>query len=342
MKLDCEEQRENPCGEEVNAGNGRFMELLVDRIAATFQDGIGVNHNEGANLPRESEILHVLSELLELVFPGFAEREAYSPESLKYAVGNLVGASYSELKDLILRAYRHSCSLQKRAECDCRTLARDSARLLLEEIPVIREIMKLDVQAAFEGDPAVRSLDEIILSYPGIKAITIQRIAHFLYQRNVPLIPRMMCEYAHRITGIDIHPGARLGKGIFIDHGTGVVIGETAVIGSNVKIYQGVTLGALSFPKDACGMIIKGAKRHPTIEDNVTIYAGATILGSVVIGSGSVIGGNVWLTESTEPGTKITIAPPGLTINRFRRGKEQGKADGNDSGSSSSAGRGGA
>ena len=151
------------------------------------------------------------------------------------------------------------------------------------------------------------------MSYPGLRAITIHRIAHALFTRKVPMIPRMMSEYAHRITGIDIHPGAKIGRAFFIDHGTGVVIGETAEIGDNVKLYQGVTLGALSFPKDACGMIIKGAKRHPTIEDNVTIYAGATILGAVVIGKGSVIGGNVWLTHSTEPGTRITIAKPDLT-----------------------------
>ena len=151
------------------------------------------------------------------------------------------------------------------------------------------------------------------MSYPGLRAITIHRIAHALITRKVPMIPRMMSEYAHRITGIDIHPGAKIGRAFFIDHGTGVVIGETAEIGDNVKLYQGVTLGALAFPKDACGMIIKGAKRHPTIEDNVTIYAGATILGAVVIGKGSVIGGNVWLTHSTEPGTRITIAKPDLT-----------------------------
>ena len=175
------------------------------------------------------------------------------------------------------------------------------------------------IQAAYAGDPAARSLDEIVLSYPGVKAITIQRIAHKLYQLKVPMIPRMMTEYAHRITGIDIHPGAKLGKGVFIDHGTGVVIGETAELGNDVKIYQGVTLGALSFPKDACGMIIKGAKRHPTIEDGVTIYAGATILGAITIGKNSVIGGNVWLTEGTEPGTKITIASPELTINKSRK-----------------------
>jgi len=174
--------------------------------------------------------------------------------------------------------------------------------------------MKLDIAAAFEGDPAAASIDEIVVSYPCIKTIAIQRFAHVLYHEHVPLLPRMMTEYAHSETGIDIHPGALLGNGVFIDHGTGVVIGETATLGNNVKLYQGVTLGALSFPKDACGKIIKGAKRHPTIEDDVTIYSGATILGNITIGKGSIIGGNVWLTESVGPGTKITIQPPDLSI----------------------------
>ena len=214
----------------------------------------------------------------------------------------------------IVGTYPWEFVLRPAVATTCLSQAEDASRALLESIPSLRETMKLDIQAAFEGDPAAKSHAEVVLSYPGIKAITIQRIAHCLHQKKVPLIPRMMCEYAHRITGIDIHPGASLGKGLFIDHGTGVVIGETAVIGERVKIYQGVTLGALSFPRDACGMIIKGAKRHPTIEDDVTIYAGATILGAVTIGRGSVIGGNVWLTDGTAPGTKITIAQPRLTI----------------------------
>lgn len=295
-----------------------FIDQLVREFSDTYKDDIGVNHNEGANLPRESEVLHVLSEILELIFPGFGEREAHSTETFKYTVGDLITSVYTELKDLVSRAYQ--CDrLVREAGKDCTESAEHVVRSFLKELPTIRNIMKLDVQAAFDGDPAAQSLEEVILSYPGLKTVTIQRIAHFLYKSKVPLIPRLMSEYAHRITGIDIHPGARIGKGIFIDHGTGVVIGETAEIGSNVKIYQGVTLGALSFPKDACGMIIKGAKRHPTIEDDVTIYAGATILGAIIIGKGSVIGGNVWLTEGTEPGTKITISRPDLTINKSQK-----------------------
>ena len=307
------------CNKHDNMENDSFIEPLIGRIFESYADDIAVNRNDRSNLPRESEILKVLGGLLELIFPGYAEREAHSPSTLRYAVGEIVTSLNMSLNSLFLRAYLFNCKNSGKKDCDCHAEAATAARELLEAIPSLRESMKLDIQAAYAGDPAARSLDEIVLSYPGVKAITIQRIAHKLYQLKVPMIPRMMTEYAHRITGIDIHPGAKLGKGVFIDHGTGVVIGETAELGDDVKIYQGVTLGALSFPKDACGMIIKGAKRHPTIEDGVTIYAGATILGAVTIGKKSVIGGNVWLTESTEPGTKITIATPELTINKSRK-----------------------
>lgn len=316
MDMNCPKQE--LCSQDKSKHN-EFIDPLVEKICATYADTKGINHNEGHNLPRESEILSVLNELLEVIFPGFAEREAHSIETLRYAVGEIISRCHIDLYDIICRSYKYHCALFSGEECSCNCPgeAEKASRSLLESLPEIREIMKLDIQAAFDGDPAAKSLDEVVLSYPGIKAITIQRLAHNLYQKKVPLIPRMMSEYAHRVTGIDIHPGAKLGKGIFIDHGTGVVIGETAEIGSGSKIYQGVTLGALSFPKDSCGMIIKGAKRHPTIGDNVTIYAGATILGPIVVGNDSIIGGNVWLTESVEPGSKIVIAPPELNI--FKR-----------------------
>ncbi len=298
--------------------NGDFIADLTTRICKSYEDNIAVNHNEHQNLPRESEILDNLNRILELVFPGFGTHAVHSTSTLPYAVGELLATTYVSMRDLICRANRYLCKSSGSGGCDCSGMAENAARSLLESIPDLREFMKLDIQAAYDGDPAARTLDEIVLSYPGVKAITIQRIAHNLYLNKVPMIPRMMTEYAHRITGIDIHPGAYLGKGLFIDHGTGVVIGETAEIGDDVKIYQGVTLGALSFPKDACGMIIKGAKRHPTIEDNVTIYAGASILGAVTIGKGSIIGGNVWLTDNTAPGTKITIPAPELTIRKSK------------------------
>jgi serine O-acetyltransferase len=287
-----------------------FLDNLVEKITLTYEDECGINHIEGFNLPSKKEIINILNELLEIIFPGFSGKKSYNLSTIKYNIGELLANIYAQLSDQIERSLRYNCSMNNCKACNVNKDAEEAVRKLLKKIPEIRESMKLDVQAAYDGDPAALSLDEIVLSYPGIKAITVQRIAHALYENKVPLIPRMMSESLHSETGIDIHPGAKLGKGVFVDHGTGVVIGETAILGDYVKIYQGVTLGALSFPKDACGVIIKGAKRHPTIGNNVTIYSGATILGDIVIGDNSIIGGNVWLTESTDPGTKITIEAP--------------------------------
>jgi serine O-acetyltransferase len=197
------------------------------------------------------------------------------------------------------------------------TLSRESAtQTFIESLVELRSVVAEDVEAAYNGDPAAKSFAEIILSYPSIKAVTIQRVAHVLYDAGVPLLPRIMTEYAHQATGIDIHPGARIGRSFFIDHGTGVVIGETTDIGDRVKLYQGVTLGALSFDLDKDGNMIRGQKRHPTIEDDVTIYAEATILGGqTIIGKGSVIGGNVWLTDSVTAGSKVIVEP---TFKRIR------------------------
>jgi serine O-acetyltransferase len=191
-------------------------------------------------------------------------------------------------------------------------MAEEATLHLLTQVPAIREMLKGDVGAAFEGDPAAKSHEEIVISYPCITAIATYRIAHELYLKQVPLIPRIMSECAHAKTGIDIHPGARIGRNFFIDHGTGVVIGETTIIGDNVKIYQGATLGAMSFPRDERGRIIKGRKRHPTIEDDVTIYAEATILGDVTIGRGAIIGGNVWIKQSVPAGYTVSMANANL------------------------------
>lgn len=294
-----------------------FIHTVTLDLVRTCQDGIGVNHSEGNNLPREAEVLDVLAKLLELIYPGFGTRETYSMAALRFSVGEMISSLYVELNGVLQRALNFHCRLTESCgECTCGQQARTATEHLLSALPRLRETIKKDIQAAYDGDPAARSFDEVVISYPGLKAITIQRLAHILYMEKIPMIPRIMTEYAHRITAIDIHPGATIGEGFFIDHGTGVVIGETATIGNNVKLYQGVTLGAHSFPKDACGKIIKGAKRHPDIEANVTIYAGATILGNVTIGANSVIGGNVWLTESVPPGTKVRIADPELTIKK--------------------------
>jgi serine O-acetyltransferase len=296
------------------SGQAGFIDGLVERLCESYADGAGVNHVEGFNLPRRKEVLEIAGDLTELVFPGFSGHKSHSVNTIRYNIGEIISRVHAELYDQIYRSFRYNCEMKKCGECNVAALSEKAAGALLSAIPSIRETIKKDIQAAYDADPAAASPDEIVMSYPGVRAIVIQRMAHVLYHEKVPLIPRMMTEHAHSVTGIDIHPGAHIGSAFFIDHGTGVVIGETAEIGDNVKLFQGVTLGALSFPKDACGKIIKGAKRHPTIEDNVTIYAGATILGNITIGKGSVIGGNVWLTESLPPGTKVTIAPPDLTI----------------------------
>jgi len=287
---------------------------ITDTICATYEDEKGINHIDGTNMPQSAEILGILESILEVLFPGYTGRHTVTRAGLEFAIGDLITDVFQRLTVQIERAYAYRCTQECCTGCDCTKLAEDATVSLLEKLPAIRETLKTDVRAAMDGDPAAKSTDEVVISYPGLRAIAIHRVAHELYLANVPLVPRVMGEYAHTNTGIDIHPGARIGKSFFMDHGTGVVIGETAVIGDEVKLYQGVTLGALSFPKDERGRLIKGRKRHPNIEDRVTIYAGATLLGDITVGHDSVIGGNVWLTESVPPFTQIRIAPPELTI----------------------------
>lgn len=291
---------------------------ITRAICATYEDEKGISHIDGGNMPERDAVVAILEKMLEIVFPGYTGRHPVTRAAIEFTIGDLVNTVYQDLAEQVRRAYAYRCVQECCAGCDCVQQADDAVIGLLRRLPDIRNLLKTDVQAALDGDPATRSTDEIIIAYPGLKAIAVQRLAHELYLAHVPLIPRVMGEHAHTITGIDINPGATIGKSFFIDHGTGVVIGETAVLGDNVKIYQGVTLGALSFPKDACGRLIKGAKRHPNIEDNVTIYAGATILGDITVGHDSVVGGNVWLTESVEPYSKIAIAKPDLSIKQRR------------------------
>ncbi|MCF7954590.1 MAG: serine O-acetyltransferase [Phycisphaerae bacterium] len=280
---------------------------LVERIVATYDESSGINFIDAANMPVRDRIIEALDLLVEVIFPGYTGKRTVTHENLDYVIGDLICQVRGILLEQVELAFRYKCKMTKCEKCDCCQLAADTVECFLDKLPGIREMLKDDVAAAFDGDPSANSFEEVVISYPYIHAITIHRIAHELYLKKVPLIPRIMSESAHSRTGIDINPGARIGNRFFIDHGTGVVIGETAVIGDNVKLYQGVTLGALSFPKDERGRIVKGAKRHPTIEDNVTIYAEATILGDIVIGKGAVIGGNVWFKESVDPGVTVTI-----------------------------------
>jgi serine O-acetyltransferase len=288
---------------------------IIEELYVSYQDGEGINHIEGANLPSKNEIITIMNDLEEVIFPGFVNKKILNIKNIHYFIGNIISKVFLELSIQISRAFKFDCNSKAECEqCDIQELTEAAALHLMKKLPEIRKKLKLDIIAAYEGDPAAKNLEEIILSYPGIYALTVYRIAHELYEKNVPLIPRIMGEYAHGRVGIDIHPGAKIGSSVFIDHGTGVVIGESAIIGDNVKIYQGVTLGAMSFPKTPDGRIIKGNKRHPTLEDGVTIYSGATILGDIVIGKGSIIGGNVWLTESVDPESLVTIPKPQLSI----------------------------
>jgi serine O-acetyltransferase len=257
-------------------------------------------------LPSRRVVVRILDNLAAVLYPGFHGVQHLTRENVEYHVGALLDDIAADLYEQIVLAYEFERPAGLGGEEGIARLAENAVERFLGRVPELRRLLVLDAQAAMDGDPAARSFAEIIFSYPGLEAITIQRIAHALWQLEVPLLPRIMTEHAHSKTGIDIHPGAQIGESFFIDHGTGVVIGETAVIGRNVKIYQGVTLGALSFPTDARGRLVRGTKRHPTLADGVVVYAGATILGGdTVIGEGAVIGGNTWVIESVPPGDRV-------------------------------------
>ncbi len=300
------------------------LEKHTERLIETYSDELPKAHNlaQRRRLPSEERTTQLLEEFFAILYPGFFGNRHLTRENVTYHVGALLDDIADELHDQVFLASRFECPEDD--PCDhCLKFADATVERFIESLPEVRKLLALDVQAAFDGDPAAKSFAEIILSYPGLEAVTVYRLAHRLSLLGVPLLPRIMTEHAHRKTGIDIHPGARIGESFFIDHGTGVVIGETTDIGKNVKIYQGVTLGALSFPKDERGQLIRGRKRHPTIEDDVVIYAGATILGGdTSIGKGSVIGGNTWVTHSVPPGSKVTSTP-----------QEQRIESGNDRGS---------
>lgn len=281
---------------------------IVNELIQTYKGDSGINFIEVSNLPVRDKIIDILELLTEILFPGYTGKRSVKKSNIDFIVIDVLYHVYSELTEQIEKAYRHRCRMEDCDTGDCRAMAEDATLYLLTQLPKIRQLLKGDIDAAFDGDPAAKSYEEIVISYPCITAIATYRIAHELYLRQVPLIPRIMGECAHSRTGIDIHPGATIGRNFFIDHGTGVVIGETTIIGNNVKIYQGTTLGAMSFPKDERGRIIKGQKRHPTIEDDVTIYAEATILGDVTIGKGAIIGGNVWVKQSVPAGFTVTTA----------------------------------
>jgi serine O-acetyltransferase len=288
------------------------LPALTERIVETYEECGGTHHLGHSPLPSYREIVEILTDLREIIYPGYGRRQNLHMGIVGSHVGIMIDSLHDRLTQQITRALRHDCKARD-LETDFESEAQLIAIRLLDSLPEIRKVLADDVRAAFDGDPAAKNLDEIIFCYPGLAAVTVFRIAHELFKLGVPLIPRMMTEYAHGKTGIDIHPGATIGRRFFIDHGTGVVIGETTNIGEGVKIYQGVTLGALSFPRDEDGNIVRDTKRHPTIEDHVVIYANATILGGrTAIGHHSVIGSSAWITRSVPPDTTVTIESPML------------------------------
>ncbi len=292
------------------------------RLVDTYSDDLPHAHNldQSRRLPSQERTVALIEKIFAVVYPGFFGNQHLTHDNVAYHIGALLDDIADELDEQVYLAIRSECP----ADDPCTHCLEFTDRIVdafVAKLPEVRRMLSLDVQAAYDGDPAAKNFSEIVLAYPGLEAITVYRIAHILNVLDVPLIPRIMSEWAHRKTGVDIHPGARIGESFFIDHGTGVVIGETTDIGANVKIYQGVTLGALSFPKDERGRLIRGTKRHPTIEDDVVIYAGATILGGdTVIGRGSVIGGNTWVTHSIPPGSKVVTTP---SEQRIEPGPEQ-------------------
>ena len=276
------------------------LNSIIDNILNSYNTDGGTNLQEKYVYPNRENVVSVLKDIQAVIFPGFHQAQNIDKNNLKYVIGEklsrIANILTKEIEKALLYAFHENPE-------ECKKHSEQIVDNFINEIPLIRKKACKDAQAALNGDPAARSIEEIILSYPGPEAILVYRIAHFLHINKVPIIPRIMSEYIHGKTGIDIHPGAEIGESFFIDHGTGVVVGETCVIGNNVKLYQGVTLGALSVKKEMVDI-----KRHPTIEDDVTIYSGATILGGkTVIGKGSVVGGNVWLTQSV-PANSTTIA----------------------------------
>jgi serine O-acetyltransferase len=294
---------------------------ITSRVVETYDSGGIVAHNidPDLRLPSRESARRILEMLFAVCYPGYHGVQHLTQENVAFHVGAILDSVADELSEQVYQAFFFDCR-GREEECDCAARSETVVDSFFSGLPELRRMLIFDVQAAYDGDPAAPNLAEIIFAYPGLRAITVYRIAHELHRLGVPLLPRIMTEWAHSETGIDIHPGARIGKSFFIDHGTGVVIGETTDIGENVKIYQGVTLGALSFPKDERGKIIRGAKRHPTLEEGVVIYAGATILGgNTVIGQGAVIGGNTWVTDSVPPYTKVLNETKSVRIDRNGR-----------------------
>jgi serine O-acetyltransferase len=291
------------------------LRSVTEQLLDTYTCCSRLNHLGHEPLPSREAVAAILADLFEVLYPGYGRRQTVHPGNVEYYVGSLIDSLHDQLTEQVGRALRHELG-EEAPHTDFPALAQRKAVELLRRLADVRMVLEQDVEFAFRGDPAAKSHHEIIFCYPGLEAVTVYRVAHQLYALGVPIIPRMMTELAHMKTGIDIHPGAKIGPGFFIDHGTGVVIGETCDIGDGVKLYQGVTLGALSFDRDGNGELVHGTyKRHPTLRDGVVVYANATILGGqTVVGERSVIGSNVWLTESVPADTTVVLEKPRLKL----------------------------
>lgn len=301
----------NTEGETVVSQHGKIPPV-VKKLVDSWKNEEHFNHISPVALPSDDAIAAIIEKARSILFPGYFTKVKLHQSNLEYFIGQETTDLYEMLVEQISMAIRHNCRRNELPCTNCDELSHRIALTFIERLPEVTALLTADIHATLAGDPATKSPDEVIFCYPGLLATSVFRLAHELFLLEVPIIPRIMTEYAHSQTGIDIHPGATIGPGLFIDHGTGVVIGETTIIGKGVRLYQGVTLGALSLPRDA-GEKLYRKKRHPTIEDNVIIYSNTTVLGGdTTIGEGSVIGGNIWLTESVAPGTKVLLKKPEL------------------------------
>lgn len=303
------------------AAHAKSKISALDDLAGAFLDSysgdVRARRISQRYLPSREAIVDILESVLDLMYPGYFGRRDLNEENLGahvvQAVAALAPKIEREIEHCLCYGRERESARQEAGECAPK--ARELTQIFLRRLPQIRGLLVLDIQAAFDGDPAATNLDEVILAYPGVLAVSVYRIAHALYDLGVPMMARIMTEWAHSKTGADIHPGARIGAAFFIDHATGVVIGETTDIGAGVKLYQGVTLGALSFPRDASGALIRGSKRHPTVENGATLYANATVLGGkTVVGADSVIGGSVFLTRSVPARSRVSLKEPELRV----------------------------
>lgn len=297
----------------------KLPEIVDSILESCKREEETLTHVNSELLPSKEEVTGLVRLMMELVFPGYFGDKQVDASTLPYYIGDKASELLDRLSLQCEHAIRHECRRTNRSCVHCVEMGKELAISFLKEIPEVRRLAASDVRAAYKGDPAAKSFDEVVFCYPGLLAITVYRLSHVLYTLGAPLLPRIMTEYAHSETAIDIHPGAKIDEEFFIDHGSGVVIGETCEIGKGVTLYQGVTLGALSFAREEDGSIVRGTKRHPTIEDGVVIYSGATILGgNTVIGKNCVIGGNVWMTKSLPEGTTVTISSPDLVYRQRR------------------------